>query len=224
MGSNVAPPYAISYMSSFENDFVYTHPLFQTHLRIWRRFIDDIFCIWDGPIESLFWFDQHLNIWPELKFYIQHDMERISFLDTLVCKQHNGVLAIDLFSKPTDRNSLLHFRSCHPPAMKKAIPKSQFQRVSMIVSDESTKIRRLNEMQDKFHTRGYPTATLAMARQGGTSMRANDSGKRIRFVSTYHPFSNLVQSIIRRHWNLLHKSYPAISEFKFTIPPMFPQG
>ncbi|CAJ0961150.1 unnamed protein product [Ranitomeya imitator] len=87
MGLNVAPPYAFAYMSAFENDFVYTHPLFKAHSRIWRRYIDDIFCIWDGPIESLLSFDQHLNnIWPELKFSIQHSMERISFLDILVCK------------------------------------------------------------------------------------------------------------------------------------------
>ncbi|CAJ0961286.1 unnamed protein product [Ranitomeya imitator] len=58
MGSNVAPPYAIAYMSSFENDFVYSHLLFQAHSCVWRRFIDDIFCIWDGPIESLLSFDQ----------------------------------------------------------------------------------------------------------------------------------------------------------------------
>ncbi|CAJ0923227.1 unnamed protein product [Ranitomeya imitator] len=87
MGSHVAPPYAIAYMSSFEQDFVYTHPLFQSHSRIWRRYIDDIFCIWDGPIDSLISFDKYLNnVWPELKFTLQYNMDRISFLDTLICK------------------------------------------------------------------------------------------------------------------------------------------
>ncbi|CAJ0929357.1 unnamed protein product [Ranitomeya imitator] len=88
MGSHVAPPYDIAYMSSFEKDFVYIHPLFQAHSRIWRRYIDDIFCIWDGPIDSLILFDKHLNnVWPELKFSLRYNLDRISFLDTLVCKR-----------------------------------------------------------------------------------------------------------------------------------------
>ncbi|CAJ0955525.1 unnamed protein product [Ranitomeya imitator] len=140
MGSHVAPPYAIAYMSSFEKDFVYTHSLFQAHSRIWRRYIDDIFCIWDGPIDSLIAFDKHLNnVWPELKFSLQYNLARISFLDTLISKTDEGGLSIDLFSKPTDRNSLLHYNSCHPPSIKNAIPKSQFQRVNRIVSDDTTK-------------------------------------------------------------------------------------
>ncbi|CAJ0963730.1 unnamed protein product [Ranitomeya imitator] len=99
MGSHVAPPYAIVYMSSFEQDFVYTHPLFQTHSRIWRRYIDDIFCIWDGPIDSLISFDQHLNnVWPELKFTLQHNMDRISFLDTLICKNDRESLDCTTFT------------------------------------------------------------------------------------------------------------------------------
>ncbi|CAJ0950769.1 unnamed protein product [Ranitomeya imitator] len=99
MGSHVAPPYAIAYMSSFEQDFVYTHPLFQTHSRLWRRYIDDIFCIWDGPIDSLISFDQHLNnVWPELKFTLQHNMDRISFLDTLICKSDHESLDCTTFT------------------------------------------------------------------------------------------------------------------------------
>ncbi|CAJ0935698.1 unnamed protein product [Ranitomeya imitator] len=108
-------------------DFVYTHPLFQTHSRIWRRYIDDIFSIWDGPIDSLISFDKHLNnVWPEFKFTLHYNMDRISFLDTLVCKKDGGELSIDLFLKPTDRNSLLHYNSCHPPSIKNAIPNRSF--------------------------------------------------------------------------------------------------
>ncbi|CAJ0952706.1 unnamed protein product [Ranitomeya imitator] len=185
MGSHVAPPYAIACMSSFEKNFVYTHPLFQTHSRIWRRYIDDIFCIWDGPIDSLISFDKHLNVWPELKFTLQYNMDRISFLDILICKKDGGELPIDLFLKPTDRNSLLHYNSCHPPSIKNAIPKSQFQRINRIVSDETTKNTRLNEMQQKFSNRGYPQKTLLQAKHTSVSNKANDNNKRIPFVSTF---------------------------------------
>ncbi|CAJ0965859.1 unnamed protein product [Ranitomeya imitator] len=201
MGANVAPPYAVAYMASFENDFVYSHPLFTTHCKVWRRYIDDIFCIWDGPIESLF-------IWSELKFTMQHDTHRISFLDTLIYKEREGLLAIDIFTKPTDRNGLLHFTSCHPPSIKNSIPKSQFHRVERIVSDENLKKTRLTEMEHKNSLTGaIPVGNLS-------NTKPKESSKRIPFVSTFHPFSYLVQATIRRHWNILTKSYPKIPEFK----------
>ncbi|CAJ0947639.1 unnamed protein product [Ranitomeya imitator] len=225
MGANVAPPYTISYMAAFENDFVYNHPLFIAHCRVWRRYIDDVFCIWDGPVESLLPFDQYINnIWPELKFSIQYDTHRISFLDTLIYKGRGDTLAIDLFTKPTDRNCLLHFTSCHPPAIKNSIPKSQFHRVDRIVSDENIKKVRLTEMEQKFTDRGYPQGVLTEAKRGLTSRKPKDNQKRIPFVTTFHPFSGLVQSTIRRHWNILAKSYPKRPGIQSTVPVMFQSG
>ncbi|CAJ0922308.1 unnamed protein product [Ranitomeya imitator] len=43
MGSNVVPPYANIFMAFFEENFVYTHCLFQQHCIYWKIFIDDVF-------------------------------------------------------------------------------------------------------------------------------------------------------------------------------------
>ncbi|CAJ0965128.1 unnamed protein product [Ranitomeya imitator] len=51
--------------------------------------------------------------------------------------------------------------------------------------------------------------------------KPKDKPKRIPFVSTFHPFSGLVQSTIRRHWNILTKSYPDIAEFKLPFLSCF---
>ncbi|XP_077139819.1 uncharacterized protein LOC143804976 [Ranitomeya variabilis] len=222
MGANVAPPYANAYMAAFENDFVYEHPLFTSHCRVWRRYIDDIFCVWDGPLESLIIFDQHINsIWPELGFTLQHDNSKISFLDTLIYKERDGRLSIDLYTKPTDRNGLLYFTSCHPPSIKNSIPKSQFHRVERIVSDDKIKKTRLGEMEQKFSNRGYPQHILTEAQRNTSVVRPKDNRKRIPFVSTFHPFSNMVQSTIRRHWSILTKSYPGIPEFGAPFMPCY---
>ncbi|CAJ0918735.1 unnamed protein product [Ranitomeya imitator] len=222
MSSNIAPPYTIAYMAAFEKDFFYTHPLFLDHCKIWRRYIDDIFCIWEEPIESLLQFDSYINnIWPKLKFSLQHSTERINFLDTMIYKERNGDLSIDLFTKPTDRNSLLHFHSCHPPSIKNSIPKSQFQQVDRIVSDGNVKKVRLSEMESKFSKKGYPPGVLTKPKQNTAPTRSNNSNKHIPFVSTFHPFSKIIQSTIRRHWNLLSKSYHDIPEFRLPFLPCF---
>ncbi|CAJ0918266.1 unnamed protein product [Ranitomeya imitator] len=220
MGSNVAPPYAVAYMASFEEDFVYNHPLFMQHSRLWRRFIDDIFCIWNGPIETLLLFDSHISsIWPELKFTLQYSTEMISFLDTMLQKNAEGTLSIDLFTKTTDRNSLLEYTSFHPPAIKKSIPISQFQRVKRIVTQEDTKTLRLDEMEEKFSTRGYPSQLLTSARHATPRNRVSTS--RIPFVNTFHPYSKRVQASLHKHWNILSKSYPNIPEFQQPFLPCY---
>ncbi|CAJ0964569.1 unnamed protein product, partial [Ranitomeya imitator] len=164
MGSNVAPPYANTYMTEFETSVIYKHPLFQ-NVSLWKRFIDDIFCIWGGTLESLQEFFLFLNgAWPGIKFTISHDSHSINFLDTMVLKDQAGFLTTDLFTKSTDRNSLLHFQSFHPPSTKRSIPISQFQRVKRIVPDRNLCENRLQNMTSKFIERGYPPRVLAQSR------------------------------------------------------------
>lgn len=110
MGSNVAPPYANVYMSHVEEQFIYTNQLFEEHAIIWLRFIDDIFCIWGGHESTILEFNEFLNsIYPELGFTFHHSQTEVSYLDTRVKKDQTGLLKFDLYSKDTDRNSLLHF-------------------------------------------------------------------------------------------------------------------
>ncbi|CAJ0948200.1 unnamed protein product [Ranitomeya imitator] len=98
-----------------------------------------------------------------------------------------------------------------PPSTKNSIPKSQFQRVDRIVSNDNIKKIRLSEMEDKFCNIG---GVLSKAKLKTSQDKSNKGNKRIPFVTTFHPFSGMVQSTIRRHWNILTKSYPLIPEFK----------
>ncbi|CAJ0947764.1 unnamed protein product [Ranitomeya imitator] len=125
MGSNVAPPYANAYMAHFEESIIYRHQLFISNVLYWTRYIDDIFCLWGGTLESLETFFTFLNeAWPGIRFTITHDSNSVSFLDTTVLKDQEGHLTTDLHTKPTDRNSILHFDSFHPPSVKRSIPRS----------------------------------------------------------------------------------------------------
>ncbi|CAJ0966747.1 unnamed protein product [Ranitomeya imitator] len=162
MGSNVAPAYANLYMDHFEREQVYANPRFQQHALIWYRYIDDIFCIWQGNHTSLQEFYNDINTArPELSFTLAFHDNEVTFLDTKVLKDALGNLNTDLYSKPTDCNSLLLYNSCHPKSTKDSLPRSQFKRVSRIVSNPDIKATRLQEMSDKFRARNYPADLLS---------------------------------------------------------------
>ncbi|CAJ0953562.1 unnamed protein product [Ranitomeya imitator] len=74
---------------AFEEEFIFIHPLFLEHSRVWRRYIDDIFCVWSRPMEPLLRFDSYINnISPEFTITEQYSGDKMSFLDTLVNKNN----------------------------------------------------------------------------------------------------------------------------------------
>ncbi|CAJ0964829.1 unnamed protein product [Ranitomeya imitator] len=170
MGSNVAPPYANTYMALFETSVIYKHPLFIHNVSVWKRYIDDVFCLWGGSLESLQEFFLFLNdAWPGIKFTISHDQNAINFLDTTVLKDSAGLLTTDLYSKPTDRNSLLHYQSFHPPSTKRSIPISQYQRFGFL---SPTGIPQLTIQESRDHQAEFRQRGALPRSQVDSSLRA----------------------------------------------------
>ena len=99
MGSICAPNYANLFVGFFEKNFVMnveknTH---LSRLRKWYRYIDDIFCLYQGTTDELFDFIALLNSFDDnLKFTIDYSQERVHFLDMWVFKK-NGSLSTTLY-------------------------------------------------------------------------------------------------------------------------------
>ncbi|CAJ0929930.1 unnamed protein product [Ranitomeya imitator] len=208
-------------MADFEESQIYSHSLFRDNVIVWRRYIDDVFCIWGGSLEALASFFEWLNTaWPGISFTMSHDPTRINFLDTMVILQPDGSITTDLYTKSTDRNSLLHFTSFHPPATKNLVPKFQFHRVSKIVSDTDLRPLRLQEMATKFAQRGYPPSVLEKAAKP-SPLRPNRATNRVPFIHSYHPFAYILHRSIRQNWHLLSKAYPNVVVFQNPFLPCF---
>ncbi|CAJ0919387.1 unnamed protein product [Ranitomeya imitator] len=213
MGSNMAPPYANIFMDNFELTYVYTHPSFTSSVIYWRRYIDDIFIIWTGDIQTLCNFHIDLNSsLPGLTFSLSHDPVSMSFLDTRVIINEHREVETDLFVKPTDRNSLLKYDSCHPHHIKRALPKSQHVRIDRIVSNSEISRIRHQEMNEKFRNRGYPEHVLRFHRDA-TRPDICSKTPRMAFVSTFHPLNHLINKCILQHWDILKNAYPQVKEF-----------
>ena len=116
MGTKTAPNYAVNVMNFFEKRFVYSYflqPLF------WKRYIDDIFMMWQFGRTALDAFILHLNtVHSSIKFTAEISTCKADFLDTTVHMNEGGSLWTDLFCKPTDTHSYLRYESSNPPSLQ----------------------------------------------------------------------------------------------------------
>ena len=94
MGTKVAPSYANIFMSDFEEKYVYSY---QLQPKVWYRYIDNIFCIWQHGLEELKGFLMHINsVHRTIKFTEEISRDEINFLDTTV-KLSDGKINTDLY-------------------------------------------------------------------------------------------------------------------------------
>ena len=70
MGSRMAPNYAGLYMGLFEEEAIFGHNnAFLTHIKLSRRYVDDILVLWDGSEQDLQMFFDYINIQSIPAFY-----------------------------------------------------------------------------------------------------------------------------------------------------------
>ena len=147
MGTRAAPNVANVYMGRLEEKFVYQTDWFG-YIIDWVRFIDDIFLIWNGYNDSLTAFIEYLNgVVPSIKFTHEVSHNSVNFLDTKVIKDTRGNISTDVYQKPTDTQSYLHWTSAHPPHLKYSIPYSQALRLRRICSSTDTLKQRIMDIQ-----------------------------------------------------------------------------
>ena len=137
----------------------YTHtlPLLQV------RYIDDIFGLFLGGLDSLKQWVQHLNNSHDtIKFTMEASPVEIPFLDTLVYIQ-DSIVKTKLYIKPTDKKQYLLYSSEHVHHIKKAIPYSQALRFRRIIVDDAIFQDQLHSLASKFRDRSYPTSLINTA-------------------------------------------------------------
>ncbi|KAM9330415.1 plasma kallikrein [Gastrophryne carolinensis] len=181
MGSTVASAFANLFMGWLEETSIYPTPQYKENVSFWGRYIDDIIMIWNGDDETALEFITILNsIFPSIKFNSEISKDYVTFLDVALKKDPEGHIITGLFTKPTDRNTLLRYESSHPRHLIENLPISQFLRILRIHSDTTTMETQLEAMHKKFRERGYPEEVLVTARRKATSIFNNEHSKRIK--------------------------------------------
>ena len=86
---------------------------------------------------------------------LRYSPANIEFLDVVV-KVEGGMLSTDLFSKPSDSKSYLHYDSDHPHHTKRAIPLGLGMRMRRICSNDEDYRKHKADLKDRLIGREYP--------------------------------------------------------------------
>ncbi|XP_059046970.1 uncharacterized protein LOC131842461 [Achroia grisella] len=114
MGSPVAPVVANLWMEKIDNLAISTTAF---PVKLWKRYVDDIFCILEGTETEVMQYLSYLNsIHTKSKFTVEIEKERsLAFLDIKVTVQKDGTLGHTVYRKPTHTDRYLHATSHHHP-------------------------------------------------------------------------------------------------------------
>ncbi len=159
MGTKMAPAYANIFMSVLEDTLLnnyHTKPL------VWKRYIDDVLCIWPGNEDDLKLFIDYLNqSHPTIKFTYEHSKTSINFLDLTIYKgtRHNSTSVLDIkpYFKKTNKFQYLHYTSAHPSRTFSSIIKGELTRLLRGCSDKHEYSKIVDKMKSAFIDRGYPS-------------------------------------------------------------------
>ncbi|XP_053566937.1 uncharacterized protein LOC128656803 [Bombina bombina] len=209
MGSNVAPTLANLFMADYEVNAI---RIFDKPEIKYCRYIDDLFLIWqDGPLTLDAWIVSLNEMKSTIRFSSTTSLDMVDYLDVRVFKK-DTILGTTLYRKTTDRNSILHARSCHQPNLVKNIPKAQFQRVMRNNTDKEKCSIQIEEMTQRFIERGYTRKLLAEMRtlastQGRTDTSENPKLQQMTFVTSYTPDKHLIIKTLKDEWKLLEADH-----------------
>ena len=250
MGTVCAPPFANIFMHKIDvllrdlaRAITKENEENEDPIRLYKRFLDDIFMVWRGSLDELQVFLKEINkIHPTIKFTAEltspflcdiegphdcfcHQTRSVPFLDTSVSVKE-GKFSTDLYKKPTDRCQYLLPSSCHPSHIVKNIPFNLAYRILRICSEEEYLHKRMGELKNLLISREYReksiddaiSRVMKISRREAIKKVEKQKNERPVFVLTYNPALPSVSHIIQKHWRVM-KSDPYLRKV-FQQPPM----
>ena len=131
MGTKMAVAFANIFMADIETKMISQS---KTKPIEWKRFIDDIFSLWDSDKKEIDLFiEQANNLHPIIKFTIEIPDNETTFLDTIIFKgerfRNESILDIRTQYMPTETFQYTHFTSSHPLGVKRGFIKGEALRL-----------------------------------------------------------------------------------------------
>ena len=158
MGAAFSPTIANIFLSTIHHRFVQTQakqPL------LMKRYIDDIFLIWQHSQEDLLKFLTALNSsHPSLRYTWNFSSSSTDYLDITIFKGPTfpitGLLDTKTFQKPKNLYQYLHHDSCHPPSVFKALIKGECIRYIRTNSSNGHYLATIKLLKQRLLKRQFP--------------------------------------------------------------------
>ena len=157
MGNILAPSYSGIFMGELEQKLIRTD---SDKIKLWVRYIDDIFMAWGGTNTEFETFLSKCNdAHPTMKFTGECSSEETHFLDTTIYKGTNfrttQTLDIKTYTKPTNKQAYVHGSSFHPKGVVKSITLGETYRFLRTNTDEANFNEQTHKLEQALRVRGY---------------------------------------------------------------------
>ena len=151
--SPISPILANIFMEDFEQKALETA---RYQPKLWLRYVDDTFIIWQHGSDKLSDFLDHLNQQhPRIQFTMETETsDSLPFLDVLISKRVDGSLGHSVYRKPTHTDRYLNARSFHPPSVKSSVNRTLLRRAH-IISDKEHLPSELKHLNVVLRDNGY---------------------------------------------------------------------
>ena len=181
----------------------------------WKRYIDDVFPLWDTNREEIDKFIEHANRHhATIKFTAEISDKETTFLDTCVFKgerfKKENILDVRSHFKPTETFQYTHYSSCHPSGVSKGFIKGEALRLLRTNSSKTIFEKNIRNFRVRLLTRGYPrhlvdhilSEVKFAERESALQQRQKTQEKPLPFVAQYHPSVPNLKRIfmVKWHW------------------------
>lgn len=156
MGAPTSPLIADIFMNDLEmNIFNSKSPLLNNVL-LWKRYVDDIFCIWTGSERQLDTFLKFLNsLHSQIQFTIEiGNNATLNFLD-LTLSITNNKIEFNIYRKPTYTDTVIHNTSNHPISQKHSAFHSMIHRLVNVPMSDNNFFTELSIIKQIAVNNGY---------------------------------------------------------------------
>ena len=228
MGTKMAVSFANIFMAEIETKLIQQNEIKPIQ---WKRYIDDVFCLWDSDKKDVDRFIEQANKFhPTIKFTAEISENQVTFLDTVVFKGErftkDSILDIKTHYKPTETFQYTHFTSCHPPGVKKGFIKGEAMRLLRTNSSETSFEECLMKFKQRLQARGYPKTLVERSlsgvtfasRQSALTKKKHDNERLLPFVTTYQPAVKNLKQILMEQWSLI-QNQPSLKTI-YKKPPI----
>ena len=200
MGSPLSPIVANIYMESMETRAL---EAFHAKPKLWVRYVDDTFVLWQHGEEKLETFHEHLNSQhPSIQFTKEVECDnKIPFLDVLIERTGTRVTT-RVYRKKTHTDQYIHYTSHHHHRAKSGTIKCLKYRMDKICNAKS-KQEEINHIRKAFRNNGYPDKFITRALQNPTQPtetpeEENSERPKILSLPYCHGLSERIQRVCGR--------------------------